>query len=271
MERLLERDGLSKLPLVVVSARSGDGIPELQRLLADRVAARDAAVAKLAADLSRRQSRWWRAARAAGAASGQRTRGDYGRRSRRRRAFRLSSAPSRSPPAARRSRDGLATRPLAPPVPARPAPPPQAFGVAGAADAHLDAAADGRPAGAGGECVAPPGRRGGRRPRAALAAARAGSGIRGRRAGGGPSRPSRGRTDLRVSRPRWWRVAGGLQSALAIALTAGAAWLAVLALLGWLRIEDVVPLPEVAGIPIPTWLLLGGAAAGLVWRSWRGS
>ncbi len=41
-------------------------------------------------------------------------------------------------------------------------------------------------------------------------------------------------------------------------------WLVALAVLGWLRIEDVVPLPEVAGIPIPTWLLLGGAAAGIV-------
>ncbi len=51
MERLLERDGLPKLPLVVVSARDGDGVPELRRLLAERVAARDAAVAKLAADL----------------------------------------------------------------------------------------------------------------------------------------------------------------------------------------------------------------------------
>ncbi|MEO5576998.1 MAG: GTPase, partial [Gaiellaceae bacterium] len=51
MEALLARDGLPKLPLVVVSARSGDGIPELQRLLAERVATRDAAVAKLAADL----------------------------------------------------------------------------------------------------------------------------------------------------------------------------------------------------------------------------
>ena len=70
--------------------------------------------------------------------------------------------------------------------------------------------------------------------------------------------------DLRMSRPRWWRVAGWLQSAFAIALAAGALWLVALALLGWLRIEDVVPLPEVAGIPIPTWLLLGGAAAGLV-------
>ena len=51
MERLLDRDGVPKLPLVVVSARTGDGIPELQRLLAERVAARDAALAKLAGDL----------------------------------------------------------------------------------------------------------------------------------------------------------------------------------------------------------------------------
>ena len=41
-------------------------------------------------------------------------------------------------------------------------------------------------------------------------------------------------------------------------------WLVALALFGWLRIEDVVPLPEVAGVPIPTWLLLGGLAAGLL-------
>ena len=71
-------------------------------------------------------------------------------------------------------------------------------------------------------------------------------------------------TDLSISRPRWWRVAGLLQKLLALAVTAGALWLVALALLGWLRIEDVVPLPEVAGIPIPTWLLLGGAAAGIV-------
>jgi hypothetical protein len=70
--------------------------------------------------------------------------------------------------------------------------------------------------------------------------------------------------DLRVSRPRWWRVAGWLQSALALTLAVGAVWLAALALLGWLRIEDVVPLPEIAGVPIPTWLLLGGAGAGIV-------
>ena len=69
--------------------------------------------------------------------------------------------------------------------------------------------------------------------------------------------------DLSVSRPRWWRLAGWLQSTLALTAAAGAVWLVALALLAWLRIEDVVPLPELAGIPIPTWLLLGGAAAGI--------
>ena len=35
-------------------------------------------------------------------------------------------------------------------------------------------------------------------------------------------------------------------------------------LLAWLQLDDVVPLPEVRGIPVPTLLLLGGVAAGLV-------
>jgi hypothetical protein len=70
--------------------------------------------------------------------------------------------------------------------------------------------------------------------------------------------------DLGVSTPAWWRAAGLLQSFLALAVVAGAVWLTALGVLGWLRIEDVVPLPEVGGIPIPTWLLLGGAAAGIV-------
>jgi hypothetical protein len=69
--------------------------------------------------------------------------------------------------------------------------------------------------------------------------------------------------DLSVSRPRWWRVAGWLQSAFALAAAAGAVWLVALAVLAWLRIEDVVPVPEVSGIPIPTWLLLGGVVAGI--------
>jgi hypothetical protein len=41
-------------------------------------------------------------------------------------------------------------------------------------------------------------------------------------------------------------------------------WLLILAVLGYLRIDDVVPVPEVRDIPIPTWLLVGGALGGLV-------
>jgi len=70
--------------------------------------------------------------------------------------------------------------------------------------------------------------------------------------------------DLAVSRPRWWSVASLLQKAFAFALLAGSLWLLVLAVLGYLRVDDVVPLPEAYGIPIPTWLFAGGALAGIV-------
>ena len=78
----------------------------------------------------------------------------------------------------------------------------------------------------------------------------------------GSTAPSRA-PSCSVSRPRWWRVAALLQRLLAAAVVAGALWLVALAILGYLRIEDVVPLPELYGIPIPTWLLLGGAVAGI--------
>ena len=34
-------------------------------------------------------------------------------------------------------------------------------------------------------------------------------------------------------------------------------------MLGYLRVDEVVPLPEAYDIPIPTWLLAGGALAGI--------
>jgi len=70
--------------------------------------------------------------------------------------------------------------------------------------------------------------------------------------------------DLHMTRPRWWRGLSFLQSVLALVTAAGALWLLALVLLGFLRIEDVVPLPEVGGIPIPTALFLGGALAGML-------
>lgn len=70
--------------------------------------------------------------------------------------------------------------------------------------------------------------------------------------------------DLHMSRPRWWRVWSFLQWVVALAVVAGLLWLLGLVLLGFLQIEDVVPLPEVSGIPVPAVLLLGGALVGML-------
>ena len=51
LQRLLVEDGLSGVPVLAVSARTGENLPALRRLLAERVAARTAAVARLAADV----------------------------------------------------------------------------------------------------------------------------------------------------------------------------------------------------------------------------
>ena len=51
-QRLLAADGLPDMPVVVVSARTGAGVDELRELLRRRVAARDAAVARLSADVA---------------------------------------------------------------------------------------------------------------------------------------------------------------------------------------------------------------------------
>jgi hypothetical protein len=71
-------------------------------------------------------------------------------------------------------------------------------------------------------------------------------------------------TDLRLRTPRWWRAAGLLQTLLALLTLAGALWLLALAGLGYLQLGDAIPTPDVEGIPLPTLLLGGCALAGLV-------
>jgi GTP-binding protein EngB required for normal cell division len=70
--------------------------------------------------------------------------------------------------------------------------------------------------------------------------------------------------DLGMRTPRWWGAAGALQLALAAVAVLGALWLAVLAGLGYLQLDDAVPTPDAAGLPVPTLLLAGGALAGLL-------
>jgi hypothetical protein len=69
--------------------------------------------------------------------------------------------------------------------------------------------------------------------------------------------------DLHVRRPFWWRLVGGLQTALAAAVAVGVLWLLVLFVFEYLQLDDVLPTPEANGIPLPTALLVGGIAGGI--------
>ena len=72
-----------------------------------------------------------------------------------------------------------------------------------------------------------------------------------------------GGTDLPIGRPRWWTIAGAAQRVLSLAALAGAVWLLALGIVAWLGIEEVVPLPELWDVPVPTLLVLVGLGAGL--------
>ena len=264
--RLMAEDGVRGAPLLVVSAETGEGLDELRRLLAERVRARDAAVARLAADVDDAVEAFDKACengRAAGIRSDDR----------RRLTAALEDAAGvpavlRAVEASHRRRGALATgwpfvrwvrrlrpdplRRLRLPETPRPEmstslPRPtdvQTAQVATAARRLADRAAEGLPE---------------PWPRLVRDAAIA----RDTEVAERLDRAVAG-ADLAVSRPRWWSAASLLQKAFAFALLAGGLWLLVLAVLGYLRVDDVVPLPEAYGTPIPTWLFAGGALAGIV-------
>ena len=66
-----------------------------------------------------------------------------------------------------------------------------------------------------------------------------------------------------ITPPAWWRRVGAVQTFLAGVAVAGAAWLALLLLLEYLKVPTDVLTPKVGSWPVPTLLLLGGVAAGL--------
>jgi len=263
--RLLAEDGMRGAPLVVVSAETGAGLDELRRLLAERVRAREMAVARLAADVDD-------AAEALGAACDGGRAGGIRREDGRRLAAALEDAAGvpavlRAVESAHRRRGALATgwpfvrwvrrlrpdplRRLRLPETPRPAvrtslPPPTDVQMAQVATAAR------RLADGGAEGLSEPW------PRLVRDAAIA----RDKEVADRLDRAVSG-ADLHVSRPRWWSLASLVQKALALAVLAGGLWLLVLAVLGYLRVDELVPLPEAYSIPIPTWLLAGGALAGI--------
>jgi hypothetical protein len=71
-------------------------------------------------------------------------------------------------------------------------------------------------------------------------------------------------TDLGVSRtPWWWRLVRVLQWLLLLTAFAGGLWLGALVLLDYLQIPEPAT-PDYGGLPLPTLMLLGGAAMGIV-------
>jgi hypothetical protein len=71
-----------------------------------------------------------------------------------------------------------------------------------------------------------------------------------------------GGAELPQRRPLWWSVVGALQRGIALVAAAGALWLLVIVGLGFLQLDDAVPLPELEGFPLPTLLLVGGLVLG---------
>ncbi|HEX7716868.1 MAG TPA: ABC transporter, partial [Marmoricola sp.] len=73
-----------------------------------------------------------------------------------------------------------------------------------------------------------------------------------------------GGVDLGVSKtPLWTRLVRAVQWLLVLAALAGAVWLGALAVTSYLKLSEP-PTPEVGGIPVPTALLIGGVALGLL-------
>jgi GTP-binding protein EngB required for normal cell division len=270
IDRLLHADGLPGVPVLAVSARTGEGIQALRGMLAERVAERAAAVTRLAADVGSVADRL--ASACAGTASGGVGRAERGAlvaalehaagvpavvaavgRAHRRRgalatgwpfarwALRLRTDPLRRLRLSdRAAADG---EPIA--RPSLPAPTPvQSAQVARAARTVAARAGDGLPSPWPG-LVRNAATSAEERIPDRLAAAVAGA-------------------DLGMRPVRWWGVAGALQRALAAVAVIGALWLVALAVLSYLRLEDVMPVPELAGIALPTVLLLGGSLAGVV-------
>jgi GTP-binding protein EngB required for normal cell division len=270
LRRLLEREGLARVALVPVSARTGEGLDELRSLLAKRVAAQRAAVERLSADLdsiAAELGRWCAGTNGAAARPAVR------RKDRAALVEALAEASGADQVAAavdRSHRDRARTATGWPftrwvvrlrPDPFRrlrlpetpnesvrtslPAPSPvQRARVDTALRTLADNATADLP-----------------EPWPALVR-QATADLRDEL----PDQLDRAvaGADLRRGRqPRWWMVAGFLQAVLAVTAIAGGIWLAVLAALAYLRVPDP-PVPHLGRLPVPTWLLVGGLLLGLL-------
>ncbi len=272
---LLDREGLSGTPLLAVSARTGAGLGELRTDLARRVAARKAATERLGADVSGAVAELRSCCAGDGAGAGKAVRADRERltdalagaagvpvvgaaveRSVRRDGAARTGWPlvrwaqKLRPDPLRRLHLGTGQGPGTPDgVLARTSLPTAGAVQKAAVSTAVRAARE--TAGAG-------------LPRPWADALRREVEVSEERLADRLDAAVAG-TDLGPDRtPLWQRAVGGLQWLLAAVALVGVLWLLALVGLGLLQLDDVVPLPRVEGIPLPTLLLLGGLLAGLL-------
>ena len=266
LRRLLDEDGIADVPVLAVSARAGDGVPGLQKVLAERVARREAAIARLSADVQT-------AATALRGSCGDGSVGKLPRGDREQLLAALEVAAgvptvTRAVAQAHRRRGALAAgwpfvrwlRRLRPDPLRRlrlgdRAQPDVRTSLPGPSPVQRSQVASSIrmvAAGIAGELPAP-------WPGLARSAATA-------REDELADRLDRAvaAADLHMTRPRWWTLAGLLQKLLAAAVLVGVLWLLALAVLGYLQLGEIVPTPELDGWAVPTLLLLGGTAAGIL-------
>ncbi len=265
LKRVLGEDGLSRVPVKAISCRTGEGVEDLTSLLRERVAARRAAVDRLAADVT---------AAAEGLGSfcngGRAQKGDSGleavvdslaeaagvglvadsvdRSHRRESALRVGWPFTRwlkraRPDPLRRlhlTSDREARTSLPPPTPVQRA----------RLEISVRRLAEDRA-----------GRLPGPWPEVA----------RRRAAESLPELPHTldrvvANAETRTQPPRWWALGGALQYLLALTAMAGALWLTALFGVAWLRLPEP-PTPEWEGFSYPTLMLIGGALVGIVLAS----
>jgi GTP-binding protein EngB required for normal cell division len=266
LDRQLGVDGLAGIPVLSVSARTGAGVGELRALLERQVRRREAALDRLAADLSRTAAALGRGCD--GDTRGGIARDDVGRllvaleqaagvpsvvraigsAHRRRGSLSAGWPPTRwvrraRPDPLRRLRLGDRARPgertsLPPATPVQRSQVSSAIRVlaAGAVEGHEEPWPS----------------------LARSAAARREDDLADRldRAVGG--------AELTRRDPLWWKPAAALQLVLILVAALGALWLLGYGVLGYLQISDLVATPQVEGMPVPTLMLVGGALAGLL-------
>lgn len=265
LRALLDREGLAGVPLLAASGRTGTGVAELRGELARRVAARRAATDRLTADV-----------RGMAAALGAHADGDDAALGRRERAGlredlgdalaaaagvpTVAAAVERSTTRAGVAHTGWPpvrwVRKLRPDPLARlhlgderartslaPAGPVEVAGVSTAVRRARDVVGEGLPQAWRDDL------------RRSVEVSEDGLADRLDRAVAG--------TDLGSDRvPLWQRAVGGLQWLLLLVALAGALWLLALVALGFFQLDDVVPLPRVEGLPLPTLLVGAGLLAG---------